>query len=1012
MPELLFGIVGLLVAVVYLATPFFAIAAWLRTRRLEERLREAERRLTKYRDAVATVASEPAEMSDAGMMPAPAWPQVEPPPLPPLPPRPPVVPQWPAEPVREGDATSPILGPLLERPVGPRPPLGPEWQRDPRAALRAGWRSLTATWEDRIGGSVLSKAGALLVVIGVSLFVGWSMVHLGPVGRVAISLALSGALLAGGLAFQRWPQYRSVALGLSAAGWGGLYVTTYAMHGLEAARVIDDPRVALGLLLAVAAGMIVHTLWLGVPMLVAVAYAAAFAAVALGPASTYAAVACLVLAATLLAVAARHEWAPFAVGGILCTYGTLALRFPPADPTGLPGLGIGHALVWACWVMFEAYDVVMAGRGRGRSDAGRAVMPLNLCGLLGVSLLHWPPNPQGFDLFLAAAAAAYAVSSVCRIAVRRRTSPSADAAATAGGHELSITIAAVLWGMALWMRFEGGWRLHVGLLMEAEILFLLGVACGQRFLRGLAAAVVAVLLLRFVACDVPPGGDLTVGGLLLTRWTPSALLAAALLVVNRAIVARPAQRPALAAEAAFTHLASGLVALVIGGEAWHRHLGLGPESVGLAWLMQAWILLQIGLRLRFVDAYWQACLVASLAVVPLAAVNAFPVADLGLRSGQVPGWVWLAPAVLLLQAIGWQLAWSRRFTRIDPAESDASQASLLAAAVLAVALIWHALPAPLVALGWGAFAILSFQLGLRVPHAGLRWHAYAAVALAVGRLFLANFTTTGMTAGVSHRLLTVVPIILMLYDFAARLRDAGRRRGVSLREAWGGRLCSWAGTVVLLVLLRFELGRTLAVVGWAAVGVALLALGRRRSATHLRWQSHAIALLTFARSWGTGFHVPESPDGLLQPAVLGGLVVASLFLCELLCPPDAAVRRPLQGPGRMLAWLDAHRRSYYGILGTILLAVLLVHEVPAALLTAALGIEGAALLVLGFVRPDRGLRVCGLAVLGIGVAKLFLHDLRHLDTPYRILSFLLLGMLLIAASWVYARFKSRLRDLL
>jgi uncharacterized membrane protein len=114
----------------------------------------------------------------------------------------------------------------------------------------------------------------------------------------------------------------------------------------------------------------------------------------------------------------------------------------------------------------------------------------------------------------------------------------------------------------------------------------------------------------------------------------------------------------------------------------------------------------------------------------------------------------------------------------------------------------------------------------------------------------------------------------------------------------------------------------------------------------------------------------------------------------------------------MLAWLDAHRRGYYAVLGTVLLAILLVYEVPARLLTAALGIEGAVLLVLGFIRTDRGLRVCGLAVLGACVLKLFAYDLSHLETPYRIVSFLLLGILLIAASWFYARFKPRLQGLL
>jgi hypothetical protein len=883
------------------------------------------------------------------------------------------------------------------------------------AAVRDVWRTLSASWEDRIGGSVLSKAGALLLVIGVSLFVGWSMMHLGRVGRVAISLAISGGLLAGGVAFQRWPRYRSVALGLSAAGWGGLYVTAYAMHGMEAARVIDDPRTALGLLLAVAGGMIMHALWLNAPSLVAVAYAAAFAAVALGPPSIDAAPACVVLTGTLLAVAARLGRDEFAVGGILCTYGTLALRFPAADGVaGMPGIGAGHAMVWVCWLMFEAYDVAMAWRGRGRSDADRAIAPLNFCGLIGVSLLHWPPALQGFDLFLGAAAVAYGVSAVCRVLARRRSRSAAAAGGPAlgGGVETSITIAAALWGAALWMRFVSGWRLHVGLLMEAEALFLLGVAFGQRYLRALAAAVFGVLLLRFFVLDVTPYGKVVFGGVALAPWTPSALLAAGVLAVNQVIVSRPSLRPPLVAEAISTYVASGLVALVIGGEAWQRHLGLDPESLGFAWLVEAWILLQIAMRLRFADAYRQACLVAFLALVPLALVNAFPALPLVAEGSAVPAWAWLGPTALILQAMGWQLAGSQRFAGIDLAESGTSKVCLLAAALVALALVWHALPAPLVALGWGALGMLWFQLGLRTRHADVRWHAYLAVALAVGRLFLANFTNTGMTGFVSHRMLTVVPIVMTLYDFASRLSDPAQRQAVSRRERALGLLCSWAGTAVLIALLRFELGRTLAVVGWAAVGLVLLVLGRRRATSHLRWQSHAIALLTFARSWGTGFHVPESPGGLLHPAVLGGIVVASLFLSEFICPHDARVRRPLQGPGRMLAWLDAHRRGYYAVLGTVLLAILLVYEVPARLLTAALGIEGAVLLVLGFIRTDRGLRVCGLAVLGACVLKLFAYDLSHLETPYRIVSFLLLGILLIAASWFYARFKPRLQGLL
>lgn len=1022
MAELLFAVLGLLIALFYVITPFVAIAAWRRSQRLEAELRALERRLAMPRFDPGAAPDSPRQPVTAPAAPAatrqPAaviarpispdarldLPRSEPPPLPPPLP---VTRQSPdLDDMVAEQRRAPRAAPSLSVPTRGREGVVTDRVGD---ALRGGWRTLASTWEERIGGSVLSKAGALLIVIGVSLFVGWSMVHLGPVGRVAISLAVSGSLLAGGLAMQRWPDYRSLALGLSAAGWGGLYVTTYAMHGLQAARIIDDPRLALGLLLAVACGMIVHALQLRIPALVAVAYAAAFAAVVLGPPSAFAATACVVLAGTLLAVAARREWSTLAVAGILCTYGILAVRYPPADdgPVLLPAMSTGMAIVWACWAMFEAYDVVMTARGR--TGPARAIAPLNLCGLLGVSLLNWPPSLEGFDLFLAAAAAAYGVSTLCRLIVGRGRGR--DATATANdGPDLAITIAAALWAAALWVRFRVGWRLHVGLLMEAEILFLLGMALGRRHLRTLAVMVFGVLLARFIAFDVPAGGEATVLGATLARWTPSAVAAAIALAANRMILGRSGG-PLVAGEAAASYAATALVALVIGGEAWQRHLGLGPQMIGFAWLVLAWLLLEFAVRWRSVDAYWQACIVGCLAFVPLVLVNAFPSRLVDGTAGGVPPWAWLAPAAAILHAIGWRLAEPRRFAGVDPAEWAVSQVCLLAATAVSLLLAWHALPAPLVALGWAGYAVAAFGLGVALPHAGLRWHAYVAMALTVGRLFLANFTNVGMTGVVSHRLLTVVPVILVLAGLAIRLTGRRLRPLLAGSERALGHVFSWTGTVVLLVLLRFELGRVLAVAGWAVVGLVLLVLGRRRATAHLRWQSHAIALLTFARSWGTGFAVPAAPDGLMSPALLGGFVVACLFLSELLCPPDARVRNPLHGVGRLLAWLDAHRRTFYAILGTALLAILLVHEMPPMLLTAALGIEGAALLVLGFVRPDRGLRACGLAVLGAGVAKLFFHDLRHLDTPYRILSFLLLGILLLAASWTYTRFKPRLRGL-
>jgi uncharacterized membrane protein len=71
------------------------------------------------------------------------------------------------------------------------------------------------------------------------------------------------------------------------------------------------------------------------------------------------------------------------------------------------------------------------------------------------------------------------------------------------------------------------------------------------------------------------------------------------------------------------------------------------------------------------------------------------------------------------------------------------------------------------------------------------------------------------------------------------------------------------------------------------------------------------------------------------------------------------------------------------------------------------------LLVAGMlIVSERVLRISGLVLFLVCIGKAFLYDLRQLDTFARILSFIGLGLLLLAASWGYTRFRDRIRRLL
>ena len=94
----------------------------------------------------------------------------------------------------------------------------------------------------------------------------------------------------------------------------------------------------------------------------------------------------------------------------------------------------------------------------------------------------------------------------------------------------------------------------------------------------------------------------------------------------------------------------------------------------------------------------------------------------------------------------------------------------------------------------------------------------------------------------------------------------------------------------------------------------------------------------------------------------------------------------------------------------MLLTALVFYEVSGRLLTVAWGLEGIALLLAGFPMRERSLRLAGMALFFFCIGKLFLFDLRELETGYRILSFFVLGLLLLGASWVYTRFREQLKQ--
>jgi uncharacterized membrane protein len=63
----------------------------------------------------------------------------------------------------------------------------------------------------------------------------------------------------------------------------------------------------------------------------------------------------------------------------------------------------------------------------------------------------------------------------------------------------------------------------------------------------------------------------------------------------------------------------------------------------------------------------------------------------------------------------------------------------------------------------------------------------------------------------------------------------------------------------------------------------------------------------------------------------------------------------------------------------------------------------------GLRRDERTWRLAGFGLLAVAVAKMFAYDMAALQAEYRVLSFVVLGLLLLAGAYAYQRMRRTAR---
>ena len=167
-------------------------------------------------------------------------------------------------------------------------------------------------------------------------------------------------------------------------------------------------------------------------------------------------------------------------------------------------------------------------------------------------------------------------------------------------------------------------------------------------------------------------------------------------------------------------------------------------------------------------------------------------------------------------------------------------------------------------------------------------------------------------------------------------------------------------------------------------------------------------------------------------AVLGALVVMRLFLIDLysgkiynilgfgiqhnivifvFVAACFYIIGALVGHGRMKdIFREEEKIVYraYTVAASVLLVFLLGREVRPKWLSLAWALEGMAVLTAGFLLGNKTYRLCALGVLSLTCLKLIFVDMAGINTIYKIIAFIFLGAVFLAASFVYSKFMAKI----
>lgn len=291
----------------------------------------------------------------------------------------------------------------------------------------------------------------------------------------------------------------------------------------------------------------------------------------------------------------------------------------------------------------------------------------------------------------------------------------------------------------------------------------------------------------------------------------------------------------------------------------------------------------------------------------------------------------------------------------------------------------------------------------------------AARSLDVGLLFGNALFFYAMSYSLLHAQyhFALSPLAVLLAACALALEFVAQRRAPDdalLRFVFLGAAIMFLTLAALLYFDRWSL-----TAAWAIEGATLAWLGLRANDRTVRrwalpvlalalanWAAEATKIYSFAPAIA---YTPVFNTRFITGAILVACLGAAAWLYHQSGAGDGDDERT-RGEKRLLSGILS--LAAHAVALTVLSSEALDYFDQLSLaragqlaLSVIWGLYGGILLVIGVVRKASAIRVAALILLGATIIKVFLVDLSSIGGPYRIISFIVLGAILLAVSFFY-----------